>query len=125
MSAFSVSDLLNPAPASTPTSPGHHNVAMTQDTIMEDECVKSEESMNLTDMDISLTTGDMFASELFQPDEINMGAIDTHAPTIFEQQGMIPLPMEHSSSPEFMRKDSITTDLLNAADSVMDDEKKV
>ena len=32
------------------------------------------------------------------------------------------IPLEHSSSPEFMRKDSMTMDLLNGGDSVMDDE---
>lgn len=58
--------------------------------------------------------GDLFAPELFQTDTIN------DAPSIFEQQGMIPL--DHSSSPEFMRKDSVTTDMLNGMDTIMDDE---
>lgn len=57
----------------------------------------------------------MFPPELFQTDSININ----DAPSIFDQQGMIPL--EHSSSPEFMRKDSVTTDMLNGIDTMMDD----
>ncbi|KAK5951884.1 COMPASS (complex proteins associated with Set1p) component [Knufia fluminis] len=95
MSAFSVSDLLNPAPLSHPASPQHN------DTMMEDDPP-------------STVAGDMFAPELFQTNGLN------DAPSIFEQQGMIPL--EHSSSPEFMRKDSITTDMLNGMDTMMEDE---
>lgn len=76
----------------------------------------------MEDADIvpSPPSGELFAPELFQPDNINMDAIETHTPSIFDQQGMIPLPMDPSSSPEFMRKDSITTDLLN--DTIMEDE---
>ena len=63
----------------------------------------------------------MFAPELFQTDDVSAQITDDHAPTIFEQQGMIPLPTDPSSSPEFMRKDSVTTDLLNGIDSIGDD----
>ncbi|KAK5088699.1 COMPASS (complex proteins associated with Set1p) component [Lithohypha guttulata] len=94
MSAFSVSDLLNPAPASRPASPGM------QDTLMHD--------------DPSTTiAGDMFAPELFHTDSMLDG------PSIFDQQGMIPL--EQSSSPEFLRKDSVISDILNGADTLMED----
>lgn len=55
----------------------------------------------------------MFAPELFAGDSILDG------PSIFEQQGMIPL--EHSSSPEFMRKDSVMSDMLNNNDVPMED----
>lgn len=55
---------------------------------------------------------DLFAPELFQTDDMN-------DPTnIFTEQGL--LPMEHSSSPEFMRKDSVATDILNGLDTGMD-----
>lgn len=58
---------------------------------------------------------DMFAPELFQSDSMN------DAPSIFEQQGL--LPMEHSSSPEFMRKDSLTTAMLSGIDGMMDEDE--
>lgn len=58
--------------------------------------------------------GDMFAPELFQTDTV----MDT--PSIFEQQGMVPL--EQSSSPEFMRKDSVTTEAFNGMDTIMEED---
>lgn len=55
----------------------------------------------------------MFAPELFAGDSILDG------PSIFEQQGMVPL--EQSSSPEFMRKDSVMSDILNNNDVPLED----
>jgi len=58
---------------------------------------------------------DMFAAELFQTDSMD------DSPNIFEQQGL--LPMEQSPSPEFMRKDSVTTDMLNGMDGMMEENE--
>lgn len=55
---------------------------------------------------------DLFAPELFQTDDMN------DPTSIFAEQGL--LPMEHSSSPEFMRKDSVITDGFNEMDTGMD-----
>lgn len=57
-------------------------------------------------------SNDLFAPELFQTDDM------TDPTNIFAEQNL--LPMEHSSPPEFMRKDSVATDFLNGLDAGMD-----
>lgn len=60
----------------------------------------------------TVMANDLFAPELFQTDDMN------DSTNIFAEQGL--LPMEHSSSPEFMRKDSVATDVMNGLDTGMD-----